>query len=418
MSVAALAVLLFGLPLAYSVIQLEGSYQEDRLENTILRVAASVSAQEGNQADMVTAVARADGDTAIALYAPEGTKLAGTGPAAAGGGQSQAIDGVEISRHAGQIVMLTPVRDGDRIVALLRASTRQHAVADAAPVWAGMAILALLAAGASFPVAGRLARRLARPLTQLEKAAEELGDGNFAVRQVACGVAEIDRAGAALNRTAGRLDDVLARERAFTAVASHQLRTPLTDLRLGLEDALGACDDELRQSVREAIAGADRLSDTIDDVLTLARGSATAGVLPARSILADVRLRWEGRLTAAGRGLQIVEEDPPAALASAPAVRQILDVLLDNALLHGKGTVTVTARAVASAVAIDVADEGRTERPLVPDATAPLDAPRRLGLSIAASLAAGQNGRLLHARTAPRTKLTLLLPATEPDSHP
>jgi hypothetical protein len=48
---------------------------------------------------------------------------------------------------------------------------------------------------------------------------------------------------------------------------------------------------------------------------------------------------------------------------------------------------------------------------LVPDAAAPLDAPRRLGLSIAASLAAAQNGRLVHARTDPTTRLTVLLPA-------
>jgi signal transduction histidine kinase len=224
-------------------------------------------------------------------------------------------------------------------------------------------------------------------------------------------VEEIDRAGAALNRTAARLDDILARERAFTAVASHQLRTPLTDLRLGLEHALSGPDDELRAAAREAMSGADRLAATIDDVLTLARGATTAAPLPVGPLLSDLRLRWGVQLESAGRALRIEDREPPVALASAAAVRQILDVLMDNALLHGRGTVTVTARAAAGAVAIDVTDEGHAEGPLVPDAAAPLDAPRRLGLSIAASLAAAQNGRLVHARTDPNTRLTVLLPA-------
>jgi signal transduction histidine kinase len=416
MLVAALAVLLFGLPLAYSVIQLEESYEEDRLENTLLRVSAQAAAQAGNEAGMVAVVEKADGRIRFALYDLQGRRLGGTGPPVAGPSVAEALQGVEAEHSGRQIVMAGPVRDGDRVAAVLRASMPQRATAEATPVWAGMAVLAVLAAGASFPVAGRLAKGLAQPLIQLEKAAEELGDGNFAVRRTACGVVEIDRASAALNRTAGRLDDVLARERAFTAVASHQLRTPLTDLRLGLEDALSAPDEELRRSVRAAIVGADRLSDTIDDVLALARGSTTATALSARSVLADVRFRWQAQLATAGRRLEIVDEDPPPAMASAAAVRQILDVLVANASLHGTGTVTVTARAAAGAVAIDVADEGHTDQPLVPEASAPLDAPRRLGLSIAASLAASQNGRLVHARTAPRTKLTLLLPAAEPST--
>jgi LytS/YehU family sensor histidine kinase len=127
-------------------------------------------------------------------------------------------------------------------------------------------------------------------------------------------------------------------------------------------------------------------------------------------ILDDLHRRWVGPLRAAGRTLTVVDEDSGPALASAPAVRQILDVLVDNALTHGAGAVTVTARSSAGAVAIDVTDQGHTERPLIPDQAPPPDAPRRLGLSTAASLAAAQNGRLVHARTEPTTRLTVLLP--------
>jgi signal transduction histidine kinase len=95
-------------------------------------------------------------------------------------------------------------------------------------------------------------------------------------------------------------------------------------------------------------------------------------------------------------------------------VRQILEVLLDNALRHGRGRVTVTARDGGGAVALDVADEGVLPPggSLVPsqveEATTPPGG-HRLGLRMAASLAEGVGGRLVHAHTEPTTRMTLLL---------
>ena len=107
-----------------------------------------------------------------------------------------------------------------------------------------------------------------------------------------------------------------------------------------------------------------------------------------------------------------VDPDAPDARASGAAVRQVLAVLLDNAVIHGRGTVTVTVREAAGAVAVDVADEG----PGVPDPEGVLfarQADRRdghgIGLALARRLVEAEQGRLTLTRVSPAV-FTLLLP--------
>jgi signal transduction histidine kinase len=252
-------------------------------------------------------------------------------------------------------------------------------------------------------------------MVRLAAAAQTLGDGDFTVQAPPAGIAEIDAAGAALTRTAERLGDLVGRERAFSADASHQLRTPLTGLRLRLETALDGGD--LRPAVVAALETADRLERTIDELLALARDAPSARTpadLPA--LLGELERSWDGPLQAAGRSLRLsIAPGLPGTSASATAVRQILEVLLANATRHGAGTVTVTAREADTAIAVDVADQGsgvtvpagelfrrRTARA----------AGHGIGLALARALAEAEGGRLLLTRAAPAPVFTLLLPST------
>jgi signal transduction histidine kinase len=270
----------------------------------------------------------------------------------------------------------------------------------------------------AFALASVQARRLARPIEQIEEVAEKLAGGDFSVRAEATGIEETDRVAVALNKTAERLGDVVARERAFAAHASHQLRTPLTGLRLTLDTALNTPGADVTEAARSAIQTADELSRTVDDVLSLSR----AGVEPARPLdltvlLVDAERRWHGLLAAEGRPLRLHTDAPPLARASEAAVRQIVDVLIDNAYRHGRGAVVITAREANEAAAIDVQDDGSTTGlDLLPDAgkARTWSAGQRLGLSLARSLAEAEDGRLVHARTEEHTRLTLLLPSATP----
>jgi signal transduction histidine kinase len=222
--------------------------------------------------------------------------------------------------------------------------------------------------------------------------------------------------GSALNSTAERLDDMLARERSFSADASHQLRTPLTGLRLRLEAALEHPGQDLRHAITDGIASADRLEQTIEELLALARDTRSSNTTPLDlpTLLDEIESGWHDRLAAQDRALQVaVDPHAPVSLASTAAVRQVLTVLLDNAATHGSGTVSVAVRNAADALAIDVSDEGdgiTAPEPELFTRRSRLADGHGIGLALARSLAEAEGGRLRLTRPAPPT-FTLLVPA-------
>ena len=257
---------------------------------------------------------------------------------------------------------------------------------------------------------------IARPLGRLRTAAMALGRGDFAMRAPRSRIGEINEVASALDDTATRLGDVVERERAFSAQASHQLRTPLTSLRLAVETELETGRDDHTVVLYEVLTEADRLDQTITDLLTLARGSVDRGPVDLAGVVRAAEDRWHGRLAAVDRPLRTtIDAELGSAHGSAAAIGQILDVLLDNALRHGAGVVTISARPVAGPGAVvGVADEG----PGVDDAASIFDASTRsghgYGLSLAATLAAAEGARLRLAATGPDPVFEIFLRADSP----
>jgi signal transduction histidine kinase len=414
---AVLAITLFGVPLGYAVAQSFLGDEQSEAERVADAAAITVAA-DLTRGDAPIDLTADQGDIAVALYGVDGTRLGGRGPAradvvvrdAAREGRESNADDV-----GGQLVVAVPVTDGDRVTGVVRAASDYTTVRwRIVGAWALMLGLGALAVAVTWLLARRQARRLARPLEALADTAQRLGSGDFSVRTSVSRIPEIDAAGAALDTTARRLGELVERERAFSADASHQLRTPLTGLRLGLETALDLPPEQHRAAMAAAIESADRLERTVEDLLALARDSPHAGApLPVAELVADWTAAWAPVLGGCARELRLeVGPGLPVSSASPAAVRQVVDVLLDNAVSHGAGTVTLAVRDAAGAVAIDVGDEGAGP----PD---PEEIFRRrgeaavghgIGLALARSLAEAEGGRLRLSRPSPPV-FTLLLPA-------
>jgi signal transduction histidine kinase len=411
---AIVAITLFGLPLGVLVARY---YSGDELaELDRVASAAAVDAAGDLLNGRVPVPPVTEDGTEIGIYNAAGLRIVGGGPVRGDAVVTQAASGDTQSDSGGErLVVAVPITNQRDVVAVVRASTpRSEAYPRIGLAWLVMAALGALAVSITWLVARRQAGRLARPLERLSSAAEALGDGDFSVRSSRSGVPEIDSVGATLDHTAERLGTVLGRERAFSADASHQLRTPLAGLRLRLEAALDDPSADLRAVVEAGIADTDRLDATITDLLALARDvGAAREQLDIQGLLDEIRQGWHGRLAAAGRPLRITSDaDGTRVNASTAAVRQVLTVLLDNASQHGNGAVTLAVRVADGALAFDVTDQGpgldASDGELFAR-RAPGAAGHGIGLSLARSLAEAEGGRLRLSIPSPPT-FTLLLP--------
>jgi len=418
---AVLAIVLFGTPLAVGVARYYLDDERAELERLADSVALTVSATL-IRGEVPAGLPATEEGTSVALYRSDGTRELGSGPAELEDSVARFTADTPVSvATSSELVLEVAISDRSRVLGVVRAATPRAEVWQRTVLtWMGMVVLGALAIAATWSIARRQARRLAEPLEQLSAAAHRLGGGDFTVHAARSGIAEIDSVGSSLDTTANRLSDLLARERAFSADASHQLRTPLAGLRLQLESALDTPDADLRESITAGLATTDRLERTIDDLLALARDSRPDGGAAAVSALvAELEQDWHGLLAEQGRPLRVdVRPEVAGCTVTAPVLRQIMTVLLDNALRHGRGAVTISVRDAGAAVAVDVSDEGAgieaDADPFRPRTVpAPATAGHGIGLALARRLAEGAGGRLRLAEPVPPT-FTLLLPTRRP----
>jgi signal transduction histidine kinase len=229
--------------------------------------------------------------------------------------------------------------------------------------WLILAAIAAVVLAVSAALALGFARWIARPLARVDAAAEEVAGGNLAVRVPVTGPPELRRLAGSFNEMVAKLAALLDSQEQFVADASHQLRTPLTALRLRLEnlgrDGGGGGSAELESALDEV----ERLSALVDGLLTLARadraGSAPAD-LDVASIVNERVEAWTALAAEQDVRLDARVDGRPRARVTPGRIEQVLDNLLANALeVAPPGTSVVVDAARADGwVEVRVGDRG------------------------------------------------------------
>jgi signal transduction histidine kinase len=283
-----------------------------------------------------------------------------------------------------------------------------------------LAILLSLAIGFYF------ARRVAIRIRRIEDAARKIADGDFAAKIPVDHSGQLGKLARTFNEMQRRLAELDNARKRFIANASHELRTPI--FSLGgfvelLEDEEPSPQERAKfvRTMREQI---DRLTKLTTDLLDLSQLDAGGVELQQRSIdlsglARDITREFGGRADQRGSRLELrTPGSPVRAVADADRVRQIIRILLDNALVHNpEGTsVTVTTYAVNSQAQLTVSDDG----PGIPQRTQGRVFDRfytgdsvggsGLGLSIARELAQRMDGRVEISSSGHFTAFTLGLP--------
>jgi signal transduction histidine kinase len=237
--------------------------------------------------------------------------------------------------------------------------------------WMTLAAVAAVSLLAAVGLAAGLAGSVSRPLRRLERAAADVGRGRLDVRAPSdAGPPEVRALARAFNETASRLAGLIASQDAFVADASHQLRSPLTALRLRLENLEADVQGTARDDLKAAIAETRRLSRTVDELLALARADRAAGTPPEGvvdpvAVLEDRRAAWSS--LADERTVSLTIDRPesemvPPVRATPDRLVQVLDNLVANALdaaPPGTGVVLkVTPGARTGWVELHVLDDG------------------------------------------------------------
>jgi signal transduction histidine kinase len=434
LAAVAVAIVLLGLPLSVAFQYLARQRTFAALEQEAERIQTTYRNLDDPAVQRELVQQIRDDDLRVALYVPHGggfRRLWDTDRDA----RVPRFDG-DLRQAAGQAGTGTAVGDGllavtlrppgeDVLIRTLQPDRTVHDEVRVARLAIGTLTVVSLLAG--MLVALWQGKRFAAPLEALAASARRLGDGDFSARAPRSGLPEPDEVASALDSTAARLATMLQRSRSFNADASHQLRTPLTALRLDLEalEQTGA-DPGL---VAAAVAEADRLEATIAELLALAEAPRGDELLDIAQLAGERLDAWRALARAQGREVRLQALPVPPVRARAAALGQSLQVLLDNALEHGAGTITVDVAEVAGGVRLCVSDEGAgipAERELA-TLFAAVD-PRRdraqrgtllhdeggLGLPLARSLVEAEGGRISIERARPGAVVCLLFPAARP----
>jgi signal transduction histidine kinase len=287
-------------------------------------------------------------------------------------------------------------------------------------VTAVVLLLIVLSIGTGTVVATVTAQRLAEPLRDVADRAARLGAGDFRATPHRHGIPELDRVSDVLDTSAVALAELVQRERTLIADVSHQLRSRLTALQLRLDELATHPDPSARREALAALEQTERLAGVLDELLEAARQARAAGaeLQDLKEALGAVAEEWRPALKSAGRSLRVRLPTGLLARVTPARLREAVGALVDNALQHGGGTVTLSVRATENSLLVEVSDNG----PGVPEELVPhvfdrgvsVGSSTGLGLALARALVEADGGRLELSRARP-AMFTIFLPAARAD---
>ena len=276
-----------------------------------------------------------DSTTLAALLAPH-VRLVLERP----GADPLTVDGSAFDPTAPDVRAATAV--GDATVTLVQDASVADRVTGRArgPLVALLAGLVVLAG----VIGLALATALSRPFRGLADSAAALGRGRFDIEPPRSRIPEVVSISESLCASSRRLQRSLSRDRDFFHHASHVLRTPLTGMRLELEELTLRTDleDDVHRTTTRCLRDVERLDHTIAELLDFARGRALVegAEVSLLALGSQIARRWRGRLPEHRDVRAYVDSGPDMLLTPGP-VEQLLDSVLRDVSESSSGPVTI-----------------------------------------------------------------------------
>lgn len=251
------------------------------------------------------------------------------------------------------VYVAVPVLSGAQVVGVVRITYRASVIDErAAAKTRGLIAVFAISLVAAVLAALFLSSSLTLPLRKLRHTTEHLAAGDFGERaDTSRGPREIRSLARSFNTMTERIANLVAKQKAFAGDASHQLRTPLTALRLQLERAGEMVERDplaARERIEAAGAETERLQRLVEGLLLIARsdGASLDTVAVDVSAITNERAEvWRPFAEERGVHLAIDVADGLRARAVPDALEQIIDNYLDNALGAAAAGDTITLRA-------------------------------------------------------------------------
>lgn len=346
---------------------------DERVESGDSAAVATIAGQYAAQSDGRVVVTDAEGTSVIDTDRPDdGPRDFSTRPEIATALTGVQATGIRTSDTLGEELayVAVPIASDGVLNGVVRVSFPTEEVREQVrDNWLRLGLLSVLVLAGAASLGWLVARWATGPVEQLEVGARRLASGDLSARtEVEHGPPELRELAVTFNDMAARLEVLVRSQRAFVADASHQLRTPLTALRLrieSLEDTALADDaePELARRDLEAIdAELGRLGQLVEGLLALARSESATATTPvdAAAVARDAVARWQPLAEEHGVVLELDAPDAARVRAVDGGLEQVLDNLLDNALVVAPPgtTVRVLVAADGADVVLSVRDHG------------------------------------------------------------